>query len=454
MSGYLRADLHHIIESQNALIAELKTEIDTLKQRISELEHKKHSGNSNLPPSTDIGKTQRTKSLRRKSDRKPGGQSGHEGSTLKMSPVPDKIETHIPVLCDGCGSSLVDVAPQLFDCRQVVDLPPVKPVYTEHRSYYKQCRCGCVTSGTFPDQVPDRIQYGKSIMAWVAYLNVRQYIPYNRIRETLFHLTGLSISEGSIYNMIQEFAGKSYAEYDAIKTQIESSTYVGTDETGAKVNGSKHWFWTWQNEKSTYIAVSPSRGFKTIETIFPNGLQNSILGHDRWAAHFQCTSKGHQICLAHLQRELNYLDDLYNHKWPVAFRKLLEDALRFRYQLNEQNNWSSCDTKRAKLERRLDELLKVKLPDKLKKARTLQKKLSKIRNYIFVFLYNKDVPPDNNGSERAIRNIKVKEKVSGQFRSFDGARAFAIIRSVIDSSIKKGRNCFETMRSIATLAAE
>lgn len=446
--------LLEIIDQQNKIIASLQMEIVILKARISELERKKNSGNSNLPPSSDMGSPKRNESLREKSGRKSGGQAGHEGSTLKMSSTPDKIEYHTPSKCEGCGHDLSLINAELEECRQVVDVPPIMPTTTEHRTFSKRCACGCVSVGKFPDNVNGNVQYGTNLTARIAYLNVRQYMPYNRIKEFLFHFAGLSISEGSIYNMLQEFARKCTPQYESIKMDIENSSNAGTDETGAKVNGKKYWFWAWQNKASTYIVASSSRGFQTIQNTFPQGLPKVILSHDRWAAHFQCKAKNHQICIAHLQRELNYIGELYQHKWSTSFKECLSDALKLQNKLLILNDFDSLKEQKRKIEKRLDELLKAKLPEKLSKAKTLQKKLSSIRNHILVFLYYKDVPADNNASERAIRNIKVKEKVSGQFRTFEGAQAFAVIRSVIDTTIKRGTSCFDALFAIANLEAE
>ena len=448
------AHLLEIIAQQQRYIAILENKIVELTARIHELERRKNSGNSHMPPSTDRGKPQRNKSLREKSDRKSGGQTGHSGSTLKMSLTPVRVEELMAESCEDCGRNLTGIQGELIERRQVVDIPPVKPVYTEYQTFSKRCCCGCVSNGKFPVEVSGRIQYGANVMTWVAYLSVRQYLPYNRIKECLSHTFGIDMSEGTIHNLLQDFAARSTPVYQDIKSDIERSTCIGTDETGAKVNGKKNWCWTWQNQRSTYLVISPSRGYQTIQNEFPDGLPQAILCHDRWAAHLMCKAKNHQICLAHLERELNYLEELYQHRWSTKFKQCLKDALAFRRELVASGDFKIRTRYHRSIEKRLDELLHWKLPDGHKKAITLQKKLRTIRDHILVFLYHEEVPPDNNGSERAIRNVKVKEKVSGQFRSQEGAQAFAIIRSVIDTALKRGVTCFEALFSIATPVAE
>ena len=204
--------------------------------------------------------------------------------------------------------------------------------------------------------------------------------------------------------------------YLEIKERIKASDYVGTDEMGAKVNGKKHWFWTWQN--------------------------------DRWASHFHCVIKDHQICVAHLQRELNYIEQLNQSQWAIQLKEMLWRAMEFKKQIN-CNNYFSNLTEKKKLEQDLHQLLLQPLPDSDKKAKTLQKKLLKSYSYILAFFNYPKVPPDNDGSERAIRNIKVQQKISGQFKSDKGADGFAVIRSIIHTTLKSGQNVLNALRLIA-----
>ena len=132
---------------------------------------------------------------------------------------------------------------------------------------------------------------------------------------------GLPVSEGGISHILERFAQKALPVYVQIKERIKAADFLGTNETGAKVNGKKYWFWTWQNKQLTFIVHSDNRGFKTIENTFENGLPAAVLQHDRWACHFQCTAKHHQICIAHLLRELNYLHEFYQNQWPTQLKK-------------------------------------------------------------------------------------------------------------------------------------
>jgi len=232
---------------------------------------------------------------------------------------------------------------------------------------------------------------------------------------------------------------------------IKQATYVGSDETGAKVNGEKWWIWVWQNLKNTFLKVSDSRGFDTVEATFPEGLPNATIGSDRWAAQLKIESKSKQLCFPHLQRDLNFLEEKEQHKWATDFKTLLKDVLLLRHQAIEQNQAYTVDEPKTKnIEDRLNQLLVQTIPkEQYPKTCTFQKSMIKYRNYLFRCLYDLDVPPDNNASERAIRNVKVKQKVSGQFKS--GQHTFCVLRSVIDTLRKRELNVFQYLCQIMKL---
>ena len=426
--------------------------VESLEQELSFYKNRKNSSNSHIPPSVDLGKPKRNQSLREKSGKKAGGQPGHEGSTLEFSALPDEIITHIPHYCHLCGDDLADIQAIALNKRQVTDIPMPVPICTEHQTFAKTCSCGHINKGQFPVQITGKVQYGSHLEALTAYLNVRQYMPYNRIQEFYGQIMGLNISQGGIAGLLQRFTVKALPVYREIKKRIEKAPCLGTDETGAKVNGKKHWFWTWQNEALTFIVQSPGRGYKTIQQTFPKGLPHAVLVHDRWAAHFQCEAYDRQVCLAHLFRDLNYIQQVHQSNWAQSLKTVLKEALTLSNQAGYDG--LSASTPRDQLERSLRDLLQDPLPDQHKLAITLQKKLRKISQHILCFLRYNQVPPDNNGSERAIRNIKVKQKVSGGFRSMEGADGFAVLRSVIDTTIKSGQDVYYALSLIAKTGTE
>ena len=419
--------------------------IEDLKVQICKLTIKKNSNNSSIPPSTDLSR--KNSSLRTPGINKPGGQPGHEGKTLEMTETPDNIIKMIPNYCNKCGRELSEVNAQLESKRQVVEIPPVNPIYIEYQSYSVICKCGHKQMGDFPKGVTNHIQYGASVEAMVSYQSVYQYMPFKRLHEFCNHFFHLPISEGSIDNILKRFSAKAFPIYQAIKDEIENSTQIGGDETGAKVNGKKWWVWTWQNAFVTFISISSSRGKVVIDKLFPNGFINAVLNSDRWRSHLNTYAKGHQLCIAHILRELKYLIESEKTIWAENLKQLLLKSLKLKKECLE---YARDNPDVVEVEKALDLLLLESL-DKKKAPKTLnlQESFEKYRDYILTFLYHAEVPPDNNGSERAIRNVKVKQKVSGQFKT--GQDAFCIIRSIIDTCIKKQVDVFDALNLIAQM---
>ncbi len=286
-------DTKILIETLIAKVEELQRINNVLLKRIRLLEeelalykNKKNSNNSSVPPSKDENRPMKNQSLRQNSGRKPGGQPGHEGRTLECSAVIDIIIDHMPGYCNCCGKDLGDVTEQLIESRQVIDIPVIKPVCIEHRVYRKTCACGYCMEGNFPATVTAKVQYGPHVESLTGYLHARQYLPYERMKELFTDVMGLPVSVGGINHILKRLTAKALPYYDQIKERISKSVFVGTDETGVRVNGQKDWVWVWQNDDLTFITHSDNRGFETIEENFSEGLPNSILGHDRFACHF------------------------------------------------------------------------------------------------------------------------------------------------------------------------
>jgi transposase len=455
----LTQDQKRIIELENEN-RQLRADLDTLTilvnkllQEIEQLKHPKNSRNSSIPPSKDENRPLKTKSLRSSTGKLPGGQIGHEGNTLKMTDTPDYIIEHKPTYCNQCGNDVSENPFELAGCRQVVDIPPIIPQYTEHRVFKTTCRCGHQTQSSFPEGVNAQISYGCGIEATIAYMHTRQYLPFERMSEYFRDVCNLPISQGAIYDILNRFANKAVPAYLLIAKEVESSKVVGSDETGAKVNGKNGWFWTWQTKLATFIAFSSNRGKATIDENFTNGFENAVLVHDCWKSHFDTKVQSHQLCIAHLLRELNFFIERYQIKWAILFKEMLLDALELKKQLAHEHYYYPIN-QRTLLDLRLLVLLHTPVEEKMKEVYSFHKRMNKYKDYIFTFLYYPEVPPDNNGSERAIRNIKVKQKVSGQFKTKRGAEIYAIVRSVTDTCIKNGQNILAAFFTIAKLQPE
>jgi transposase len=446
--------LTNTITEQAAKIAEQAAKIALLEKELLIYRTKKNSSNSSIPPSQDPFRIKRTESLREKTGRKPGGQPGHEGCFLEMVSEPTEIIQHYPSSCQCCGNDLSDIPSEFIDKRQVIDIPPIKPTVTEHRIYGKRCRCGHVTESSYPVEAHSPVCYGKNIQALTAYLHARQYIPYERMQEMYCDMLGLKISTGNLANIVQIFAHKATGTYELIRQQVAKSFVVGADESGNRVNGKNAWAWVFQTSHATYIHCNKSRGKAVINNLFPNGFPLSILVHDCWKSYFGVQTQGHQICVAHLLRELKYLNKLYpKQRWAEKFTDLLHQALELKKTLLPKNYLQPI-TMRTKLEKQLENLLKQTINPKHEKLATFKKRIIEYQNYLFTFLYHWNVPPDNNASERSVRTFKVKLKVSGLFRSEKGAEAFAIIRSVIDTAIKNKKNVVEDLALIPLVQRE
>lgn len=443
------------LENQNTLlkseVKHLEKENIALKDRLSFYENPKNSRNSSIPPSKDENRPKRNQSLRRVSGKKPGGQPGHKGKTLEMAKYPDRTIELQPEYCNNCGKSLESVAPSEVKARQIVDIPVPKPIFTEYRTCAKTCACGHETRAGFPKGVDSPVSYGPRTEGLIGYLHARQYLPFARMKEIFNDVFGLKISEGGIHYLLERFSQKTKPAYQQIKERIAIAHVVGADETGARVGGGKGWFWTWQNQSLTYIAYSGNRGSATIEREFPKGFPKSILVRDGWRAQAATVAGHHQLCLAHLQRNLNYLNEKYDSaRWGKDFSKLLESTLRLGKQDRKEEKYKINRTKEIQ---KLEQLLKYPPDKKQKELYTFYKRMEKEKQNLFTFLFIEDVPPDNNGSERSVRNIKVKQKISGQFKLGETAQNFAQIRSVIDTTIKNGLNVLDALFLIAKLEA-
>jgi UDP-N-acetylglucosamine transferase subunit ALG13 len=350
--------------------------------------------------------------------------------------------------CKECGSDLSNELKQLKEKRQVLDLDlaDIKSKITQYQSYSKLCsNCGYDNhDNNYPSFVTPYISYGKNIMSIVSYLSTVHYLSYGRIVLAMKSLYGISISEGTVDTVIKRSSKYSQIEIEKIKQQLKESDIVGIDETGCKVNGQRYWYWAFQNENSTLIVANKSRGTKVITETFEDGFVNACVVHDNYSSYSSLIAKDEQLCLAHKLRDLNYAIACDDTQVMKDIKVLIQEAM-----LDHKENLipSQREILKEKYLSLLDLLLET---SNIAKSQTHKqiKSFRKARDKIFTFLLYPHVPPDNNGSERAIRNVKVKLKVSGQFKSEQGAIDYANLRSIVDSSRKRGLNEFEALRSV------
>ena len=430
------ARLNRRVEALNVENNALKKENADLRERLSKYEDPqppKNSGNSSVSPSKDpMGDEikRRTSSLREKSGKKSGGQPGHEGNTRMMSTQPDETEDMQPNYCRECGRELSDidgVAEYREECVGVRITPVVKRL----RFLKKTCTCGCCNRVEHTRR-KNPVYLSSEIRALVVYLNIVMCMPYNRIKSFLHDVMRIDISEGSIRNFIEDAGDKADAICDRIASELVKSPVAGADESGFYINGKLNWAWILQNPRLTLTWIAKGRGAKEMDDRFgQNALENTVLTTDRHSAYFSMKVKGHQICIAHLLRNLNYLNDLdRNQNWSSRLQELLRKAVHWR----NTNPETVADT--TTWTKSLDRLLNENL-DKFKKPfRQIRNSLRKLKDHVFLFLKDPRVPSHNNASEGGIRILKVKQKRSGGFRSQNGAEDFMAIHSVADSAKK------------------
>ena len=430
------ARLNRRIEALNVEIRALKYENKDLRERLSKYEDPqppKNSSNSSVPPSKEgFGDEikRRTSSLREKSGKKPGGQPGHKGNTRLMSDQPDETEDIQPNYCRECGRELSGIEGKeeyREECVGVRIIPVIKRI----RFLNKTCTCGCCNRVEYTKR-KNPVYLSSEIRALVVYLNIVMCMPYNRIISFLHDVMHIDISEGSIRNFIEDAGDKADAICDRIATELVKSPVAGADESGFYVNGKLNWAWILQNPKLTLTWIAKGRGAKEMDDRFgPNALENTVLTTDRHSAYFTMNVKGHQICIPHLLRNLNYLNELdKNQNWSSRLQELLKKAVHWR----NTNPETIADT--STWMESLDKLLNENL-DKFKKPfRQIRNSLRKLKDHVFYFLKDPRVPSHNNASEGGIRILKVKQKRSGGFRSQTGAEDFMAIHSVADTAKK------------------
>ena len=434
--------------SLNRNVDRLLKENRELRKRLEKYEKPpKDSGNSSTPPSKEPIKAEierRTKSLRAKSDKPVGGQIGHEGTTRKKVDTPDEIEEVSSQYCRECGRDLSEIEGELDYVTQEIDLPPIMPIYRERRFYKKVCTCGCCNR----DYAPRRrgrnaITFGRNIRAIVTYLSVVQCMPYERLQSlfaTMFHV---SISQGTLANIVREMFDKSRPAIELIERLIKESSVVGFDESGCYVNGKLNWSWIAQTVYLTLVFRGSGRGAKVLEERFGDSLKRMVAVTDRHSAYFAIDFLNNQICLAHLLRNLEYLNDIDKEQtWVKKVQTLLREAIHLRNEkpidVIPKESWLT----------RLDGLLKENLDSLRKEFNELKRGIIKCRDYIFNFLDNPAIPSDNNGSERGIRKLKVKQKISGCFRSETGADAFHALHSIADTAWKNGQSPLDALLAL------
>lgn len=441
------------IQQQSLLIEQMQAQIAALSQQVKDLQDRlsKDSHNSSLPPSSDRFVRQ-PKSLRKKSEKKSGGQEGHPGSTLRFSEKPDEVIEHRVSVCASCQHDLREVEACVTLRRQVVDIPSPQLIVQEHRAEQKPCpRCQHLTQASFPPTVTAPIQYGARIGAVAVYLTQQQLLPLERSCEVLSDVLGVQMSEATVGELIQRTACQLAGVEQQIKEALIEAAVIHQDETGVSVAGKRYWEHVTSTARLTHYHVDQSRGQDALKAIGILPVFEGISIHDAWGSYFLYPCE-HALCLVHLLRDLVFQAEEQGAIWAADLKELLLSMKQATQQAREQGKrWLDplevLDWEMAFL-RLLDEgdlvTPRATAPPgtkgriKQSAARNLLDRLRKHQKSVFCFLEDLRVDFDNNLAERDLRMIKVQQKVSGCFRSLAGAQAFSRIRGYLSTLRKQG----------------
>lgn len=400
-----------------------------------------NSKNSSKPPSSDPN---RKKNNRKKNGKKAGGQKGHVGKTLQKVENPDKIKV---IDVDRSKLPTGDYKEVGHEVRQVFDID-ISRVVTEYQAQILENKNGRRFTAAFPEGVTKAVQYGASIKTHSVYMSQFQLIPYDRIKDYFADQLEIPISVGSIFNFNKEAFGLLEGFDNMVRGKLNGSALVHADETGINVNGGKYWLHSASNHLWTYFSPHKKRGTEAMDAIGILPTFKGILCHDHWKPYFKydCT---HSLCNAHHIRELTRAWEQDSQYWAKRLREMLEKINR---AVNDAGgNLSASDSEKYRQEYRVilkeaekespppDETKREGKRGRLKrtKSRNLLERLQNFEEDVLRFMDNKIVPFTNNLGENDIRMTKVQQKISGCFRSEDGAKFFCRIRSYISSCRKQ-----------------
>jgi transposase len=461
-------ELADLVAKQAKLIDELRASNEQLESRVAELERTagQNSGNSGKPPSRDsAAERQRQAEERKKKAEAAGGtkrsrgkQKGARGKTLEMTDTPNEVIDHRPERCAGCGSAFPGIsADQGYTRRQVVEVPPVKPVVTEHRSHTYLCECGCETKEPFPGEARAPVSYGPRARAIVAYLLARQHVPNRRVAEAMREMFGLEISTGAVDSVYAEAGRRLKGFIAALVTLLKSLPVLHVDETSDRLDTKNCWMHVISSSLYTFIHASQTRGEAAIDEMGVLRDYRGVIVHDRLAMYWKLKRAKHATCGAHLLRDLADVAVVATQTaWAAGLAALLVEINDTCHNARRRH-WRQLDlsTKR-KFSKRYDEFVQMGIaanPERAHRKRNpverrsynLVVAFSTHKSSILRFMNDLGTPMTNNAAERPLRASKLHRKVSGCFRSVAGAERSAHVRSYLDTTQKNGISVMDAL---------
>jgi transposase len=463
----LRAENAALREQVRTLVAE----VQTLREQLA-----KDSHNSSKPPSSD-GLARKTKSLRKKSGKKPGGQPGHRGHQVRLVQTPDTVVVHRPEQCETCQHALPEDAPTWIERRQVHELPPVQLHVTEHRLVHVRCpRCGATTAGQGPADVRAPRHYGPRLRAVATYLVQQQFVPYARVRDLFAEVFGAALSVGTLVNLVRQGAERLHGVEQEIKAALRRAPALHHDETGLRVVGldetggasaGVQWTHVTCTKELTHYARHAARGAAALQVIgiLPDFRGVSI--HDGWTSYRHFTACRHALCNAHHLRELTFVEEELHQAWASQLKHVLREMHTAVEAAQAAGSAHLDQAVRHDLVTRYEVLLGEGLAQNPLPPPTVstegtrrrgRRKQSPVRNLLdrlwtyeheaLRFLDDFAVPFDNNQAERDLRMVKVQQKISGTFRTDRGADAFCRLRSVCSTWRKQRRSVLQALEMV------
>mgnify|MGYP003624024028 CR=1 FL=1 len=471
-------DIHMAFEQGEAavmaLFHEVVTQVAELAQQLAkqgevlqalQARLAKTSHNSSKPPSSDgYGKVKRTDSLRKLGAKPKGGQPGHDGQTLMASDHPDRILTQEVPSCAHCQASLQGVEVVGYEERQVFDIPAIRIEVTAHRTQIKVCpACGRVNKGAFPEAVTQAVQYGPTVHTWASYFTNQHHMPVERTTEIFADLVQHRVSEATVLKASEHLERCIEPSTEAVKGMLRDAEVLHVDESGLRVLGQLYWLHVACTERLTSYEVHAKRGQEAMDDAGILGAFRGTAVHDHWKPYFTYDVCDHALCNAHHLRELRFIDQQYQQTWANDMAELLLE-IKAAVEATPEPAMSLAPSEREAFATRYDAVVRAgfeanpaPLPttkgEGKKRGRPKQAppvnlliRLRDFKGQVLAFMSDFRIPFDNNQGERDIRMVKVKQKVSGGFRTLEGAKRFGRIRGYLSTARKNAKNVFEAIR--------